>query len=255
MKFDTYLPCELLLPYVKALVISETTEESVYKVLPDTGVVIGFQYEGQLAYELQGKAYKLAPSGITGLNDSFRLFRNSVNIRTVLVFFKEAGAGPFFKQPLHELFRESVSLDNFMLRSELLILEEQLCSAKTDSERITTVEQFLISRMRNMEPDPIVSQAIAVIHQHHGNIRIKELLQQVHISQSPFEKRFRSAVGTSAKKFASIVRMKYALQAYDPRRSLTELGHETGFYDQSHFIKEFKNFTGVAPEDYFKENR
>lgn len=254
MKFDTYLPCELLLPYVKALVISETSEESVYKVLPDTGLVIGFQYYGQLAYELQGKTYKLDPSGITGLNDTFRLFRNSTNIGTVLVFFKEARAVTFFKQPLHELFRESVSLDNFMLRSELLILEEQLCSAKTDPERITIVEQFLISRMRDIEPDSIVLQAIAVIHKHHGNIRIKELLQQIPISQSPFEKRFRSAVGSSAKKFASIVRMKHALQAYDPKRSLTELGHEMGFYDQSHFIKEFKNFTGLAPEDYFEEN-
>lgn len=138
-----------------------------------------------------------------------------------------------------------------MLRSELLCLEEQLTEAKTDIQRITVVEHFLINRMTNTEPDKLVLAALALIHKNKGNIRIKELTEQLFISQSPLEKRFRQAVGASPKKFASIVRLKNVIQHYDSANSLAALGYETGFYDQAHFIKEFKVFTGETPEKFF----
>lgn len=253
MKYQSYLPCKQLSAYVQALVISEQEEINSYKVLPNTGLVIGFQYRGNLSYILGEKEYELSSSGLTGLNDSFRIFKNSGSIGTVLVFFKEAGATAFFKEPLHELFRESISMDNFVLRSELLVLEEKLCAAKKDMERIRIVEDFLVGRLRDVKPDPLVLQAIAIFYQDHGKTRISEMIRQLNTSLSPFEKRFRSAVGASPKKFASIIRLKYAIQQFDPSRPLTELAHESGFYDQSHFIKEFKNFTGNLPEDYFQK--
>jgi AraC-like DNA-binding protein len=58
-------------------------------------------------------------------------------------------------------------------------------------------------------------------------------------------------VGTSPKKFASIVRLKHVIHQYNPDHSLTELAYEAGFYDQAHFIKEFKLFTGATPEKFF----
>ncbi len=251
MRFDTYLPCDALKPYVKAFAISESPETSTYKVLPDTGLVIGFQYKGRLSQLKNDSKIPLDSSGLTGLHDSFRIFTNSSDTGSVLVYFKEAGAAPFFKQPIHELFRESVSLDNFVLRSELLILEAQLCEAKTDMAKISAIEQFLISRLKQSATDNLVLAALSLIHKTKGNIRIKELMEQLHTSQSPLEKRFRQVVGTSPKKFASIVRFKYTLQLFNPQHSLTELGYEAGFYDQAHFIKEFKNFTGETPETFF----
>src|SRR6202000_3004096 len=106
---------------------------------------------------------------------------------------------------------------NFMLRSELLCLEEQLIEAPTNPERIARLEKFLIGRMTRTETDKLVLGALALIHKSKGNIRIKDLAGQLHISQSPLEKRFRAAVGASPKKFASIVRLKNLLQQY-PRK-------------------------------------
>ncbi len=162
MKFDTYLPCDALKPYVKSFVISENSDESTYKVLPDTGLVIGFQYKGRLSQLKNDSKIPLDSSGLTGLHDSFRIFTNSSDTSSVLVYFKEAGAAPFFKQPIHELFRESVSLDNFILRSELLILEEQLCEAKTDMAKISVIEQFLISRLKQSATDNLVLAALSL---------------------------------------------------------------------------------------------
>lgn len=252
MKFDTYVPCNPLKPFIKSFAISETEAESTYKVLPDTGLVIGFQYRGKLSHLEPGAEIPLASSGITGLRDSYRIFRNSANIGTVLVFFTEGGAAPFFKVPVHELFSESLSLDNFMLRSELLILEEQLCGAREDQKKIRLVELFLLARLKPVAPDHMVLAAITLINQRRGNIRIKELCTSLNISQSPLEKRFRQVVGASPKKFASIVRLKHTLHLYAPQNSLTDMGYEAGFYDQAHFIKEFKKFTGETPESFFK---
>jgi len=252
VKFDIYIPTDILKPYIQSFVIQETVDENVYKVLPNTGLVIGFQYKGKLSYLDNENEKPLSTSGITGLRDSYRVFKNSKDIGTVLVFFKEAGAASFFRQPLHELFRESISLDNFMLRSELLLLEERLYEARSDETRIEVVEEFLISRLAYVEPDQLVLAALALIHKSKGNIRIKELMQQLHISQSPLEKRFRQAVGASPKKFASIVRLKNAIQHYSPQDSLTALSYEAGYYDQAHFIKEFKTFTGDTPETFFR---
>lgn len=251
MKFDTYIPCDILKPFVKSFAVQETSKQDTYKVLPDTGLVIGFQYKGKLSRLQNDVEIPLSISGVSGLADHGRTFKNSLDTGTILIFFKEAGATPFFRQPLHELFRESVSLDNFMLHSELLYLEEQLAEAKADTQRIEVVERFLINRMTNTEPDKLVLAALRLIHESKGNIRITELMEQLHISQSPLEKRFRQAVGATPKKFASIVRLKNVIQKYDTVNSLTALGYETGFYDQAHFIKEFKAFTGDTPEKFF----
>jgi AraC-like DNA-binding protein len=253
-RFDIYSPSDSLKPYIKHFAVSENEYEQIYKIVPDTSIVLGFQYKGNLSYLENTNETPLAKSGVSGLRDSFRIFKNSPHIGTVLVFFTETGAAHFFKQPLHELFRESISLDNFMFQSELLILEEQLCEVYTDAERIEVVERFLLARVRLVEPDKMVLAALALIHKSKGTIRITELMEQLHTSQSPLEKRFRQAVGTSPKKFASIVRLKHAIQQRSSKNSLTELSYELGFYDQAHFIKEFKTFTGETPENYFSSD-
>ena len=211
MRFDIYMPCDMLKPYVRHFAVSEADGESTYKVLPDTSLVIGFQYRGGLSYLDGNSETALSTSGLTGLRDSYRIFKNSTDTGSVLVFFREAGATAFFKEPIHEFFRESLSLDHFMLRSELMVLEENLCEAGADDKRIAVIEQFLISRLRPVANDELVTGALALIHSSKGNIRIKDLATHLHTSQSPLEKRFRQAVGDLAKKIC----LYCPLQAFD----------------------------------------
>ncbi len=251
MRSIQYHPSDPLKPFIERFIISEEAAENVYKVLPGTGVVMGFQFKGRLYQVKDGNPVELSRSGITGLNDTYKLFKNSDGIGTVLVHFKEGGASPFFREPIHELFGSSVSLDNFLLRSELLVFEERLSEAVTNLQKIEIVEKFLLLRMRPFTPDPIVMQALDLILKRKGDIRISELLTQLNISQSPLEKRFRRIVGASPKKFASIVRFRNIIANAAPSGSLTAVGYDAGFYDQSHFIKEFRKFSGNTPEEYF----
>lgn len=252
MSFRHYIPCDALKPYVKQLAISENAEESLYKVLPDTGLVMGFQFKGSLFHILDGKRTQLSRSGITGLMDKFRLFQNSAGIGTVLVYLQDGAASNFLRVPIHELFQNSVSLDNFLLQSEVSLLEERLYEVRTDLEKIDIVEQFLISQIKPARTDALVAHALNLIYQHKGDIRIGALSDQLNISQSPLEKRFRKVVGTSPKKFASIVRFRDIIKNVGHASSHTAQGYDAGFYDQAHFIKEFRKFAGDTPIAYFR---
>jgi hypothetical protein len=106
MRFGLFIPCDILKPFVKTIAIQEADEERSYRVLPDTSIVIGFQYKGRLCVIENNRESTLAQAGVTGLTDRYKVFKNPGSIGTVLVYFKETGARVFFKQPLHELSRK-----------------------------------------------------------------------------------------------------------------------------------------------------
>lgn len=250
-RFDKYAPGDILKPYIKYFVISESEHEQAYKVLPDTSLVIGLQYKGKLAQVINGKEEHLSVIGVTGLQDSYRLFKNSANIGTVLVYFKETAAPAFFSTPANELFAQSLSLDHFFSQSLLGQISEQLTAAETDQQRIQITELFLISQLKNVTEDILITSAISLIRQSKGMMRMKDVAEKLSISQSPFEKRFRKIVGASPKKFASIVRLQTVIHNFSSTLSMTEIGYRIGYYDQAHFIKDFKAFTGETPEKFF----
>jgi len=130
-------------------------------------------------------------------------------------------------------------------------ISEQLAEAETDLKRIQITELFLISQLKDVTGDLLVSAAVSFIRQSKGVIRIKDLAEKLNISQSPLEKRFRRIVGASPKKFASIVRLQSLIQNFPADMSMTQIGYEIGYYDQAHFIKDFKTFTGETPEKFF----
>lgn len=250
MRFDKFLPSEVLKPYIKYFVVSENEFENEHKVLPSPGLVVGFQYKGWLSIIKNGAGNQLDSAGVTGIGDSYKIFRGSPNIGTILVYFTETGFSNFATQPVNEFFNLSIALDNIFEIKSINEVEEKLAFAKTDNHRIKIVEQFLFSHLKNIHTDKIVVEAIKLIYQNKGNVRIKQLTEKLFISQSPFEKRFRKVVGTTPKKFASIIRFNAVVTNLNHTKSLSEICYENNFFDQAHFIKDFKQFTGDTPENF-----
>jgi AraC-like DNA-binding protein len=250
MKFDKYLPREILNPFIKHYVVSESGAGSSYKVFPSTGLVTGFQYKGTLTSIADGSATMLSSAGVTGISDSYKLFANSANTGTVLVYFTETGFAHFASRPVNELFNLSISLGELFSKESVSAVEERLASADDDQQRIKIVEQFFVSLLKDIQADKLVVEAVQLIYNTKGSIRVKELTKKLFISQSPFEKRFRKIVGTTPKKFASIVRFNTVLQNMDPAKSLTQICYDNNFFDQAHFTKDFKRYTGETPEQF-----
>src|SRR5690606_35090644 len=221
-------------------VVSENECENEYRVLPSAGLVIGFQYNGQLSTIKEGSMSHLNSSGITGITDSYKIFRSSAGIGTILVYFTETGFTHFATYPANELFNLSLSLNDIFDKTSVSEVEEKLAFAITDLQRIEVVELFLLSQLKDIQTDRLIAEAVNLIYQSKGTIRIKELNKELSISQSPFEKRFRKIVGTTPKKFSTIVRFNVVLDNLYKTKSLTEICYENKFFDQAHFIRDFK---------------
>lgn len=250
MRFDKFIPTDRLKPFIRYLVVSEAAVENSYTVLPASGLVIGFQYSGKLVKINSSKEEELSSAGITGIADRFSTFKNSAGIGTILVFFTETGFSHFSSHPANELFNRSLSLDNLFDKGKLTAVEEKLSLSTGDGQRIKIVEQFLLSQLNDIQADKLIVEAVKLIYQSNGTIRIRELVEKLFISQSPFEKRFRKIVGTTPKKFSSIVRLNTVITRLNESKSLTDICYEYNFFDQAHFSKDFKQFTGQTPENF-----
>lgn len=254
MRFDKVIPTDKLKPYIKYFVISEDAVENTYKIFPSASMVIGFQYQGQLSLVKNDTEIGLTTAGITGISDSLCIFKNSRNIGTILVFFNAIGFTFFTSCPASEVFNQSVSLENIFDKYAINETEEKLSLAKTDRQRIQIVEQFLLSQLRHIQSDKLIIEAVKLIYDSNGTIKISDLNKRLFISPSPLEKRFKKLVGTTPKKFASLVRFNRVLDSIgDHPKSLTDICYENNFFDQAHFIKDFRQYTGDTP-DHFKHS-
>ena len=171
MKFDKHFPIERLKPYIKYFVVSENELENEYKVFPSSGLVIGFQYKGQLATLKDNSESKLTSAGITGITDGYKLFKNSADIGTVLIYFTETGFTHFASHPANELFNLCLSLDDIFDRKSVAEVEEKLAITTTDKNRIKVVEEFLVLQLKDIETDKLIVEAVKLIYQNNGTIR------------------------------------------------------------------------------------
>lgn len=255
IKADRYRPCAILQPFVKTMMIIESESGMENKLLPDTSLVMAFRLKGHVTALNSLGEKELSTSVITGLRKSARTVIYQNNTSVLLVIFKEAGASAFFKTPTHEFFGQSLALDQFISKEKISEIEENLFYLNTNAARFKLVENFLLTKLQNGSEDRLVLNAVHKIKTSKGNVTIKSLANSLCISQDPFEKRFRKATGTSPKHFSSIIRLRNLITNYSNTSSLTEIAYTAGYYDQAHFIKAFKTFTGQTPHVFFQSDR
>lgn len=245
-------PSAALTPYIRKYLVIESAEGSANRVLPDTSLVMAFRFKGDVNYTSDGGGSKLPSAVISGLRNSARIINYSQNSGTILVIFKEAIATALLKAPAHELFNSSLPLDNLFASHDILQIEEQLAGAIGNAQRIFLVENFLLSHLIDIAPDKLVLAAVQKIDSGKGHTKIKDLVNSLYISQDAFEKRFRKATGASPKQYSSIVRMRALVGKGITNQSLSETAYAAGYFDQPHFNKDFKLFTGLTPTDFFR---
>jgi AraC-like DNA-binding protein len=170
----------------------------------------------------------------------------------LIIEFKEGGAAAFLDLPLHELYESSVGLDELFKSSALAELLERMHSRKLMQEKVLLVQDFLISKLRQTKSDFLILSAVESIKLAHGAISVKQLAESLHTSLDPFEKRFRKVIGATPKQFADIIRMKSLIDRRNNQHLLVDTCLEAGFFDQSHFIRTFKKFTGQTPKHFFR---
>jgi AraC-like DNA-binding protein len=243
-------PCPALSPIVRRFLVIEFP--SLYRDahLPETDAVAAFSFRG--ACQVDGTQW--APlAAFTGPRDVLRTHEHRQGHAVLLATFTAVGAHAFLRSPLDEVAGSTVSLADLIGRpDELRRLTERLNTAENHWRRIALVEQFLLAGMCGSTPDPLISAAVPWLESGATRKRIADLARYIGISQSALERRFKRVIGVSPKKFASLARLQRAAQLQATGADLTTVAHESGYFDQSHFIKEFLRATGSAPSAFFR---
>ncbi|MBN9482600.1 MAG: hypothetical protein BGO70_06990 [Bacteroidetes bacterium 43-93] len=254
MQMKHYQPTASLSPYIKGYMVMHSGEGMTNRLLPGTSLVMAFRYKGLLTYK-NGADTPLPASVISGLRRTPGLVQYEGDTEVILVTFREGGAAAFFNMPVHQLYSQSISLQDVFELQQVRDVEEQLALATGDAARIGIIERFLLAQLKHTKTDAAILHTIASIQAAKGIIHIGTLAKSVFMSTDVLEKRFRSIAGCTPKQFATTTRLRHAIDQYTPGSSLTALAYDAGYYDQSHFTRDFRSFTGLAPRAYFSTER
>lgn len=245
-------PVSRLSPYIKSFVIVESNNKSSNRLLPDTSVVAAIRLRGNVQLKANNGNIYLPMLSISGLRSTYRIAEYESNSANILVQFKEGGAAAFVDLPMHELFESNIALDQIFHSSDLMKLQEQLNVHGSTQVKVNLIQQFLVSKLRYQKTDLLIASAVGKIKLTNGLLSVKKLAENFHLSLDPFEKRFRKIVGATPKQFSDIIRMKALIARAQPSNPLIDSALNAGFFDQSHFIRNFKKFTGQTPGDFFR---
>lgn len=235
---------------------SAQAPNNVWRLIPYGKVSMLFLYGDPYRYSLQGPNAPMQEERLAFLIGPLLQpvwMKFSGRSRLIKVQFSSSGAQRFLPVNMEEL-RTAPSLDLAAVWGNATYeLLEQLDEAASDADRIDRLSRFLEKRLRPA-PDrrDYVDYTIHRIQASKGNLSIKELEKQLGISTRHLERLFQARIGISPKKLGKLLRLNQAFSSLleNPALSLTDLSYEAGYYDQSHFCRDFKAVSGVSPTDF-----
>jgi AraC-like DNA-binding protein len=176
------------------------------------------------------------------------------HVHLVGVRLRAGGAWPFFGLPLSEFTGRVVELDAVLGR-EVDRLRERLGEAVGDEPRFAIVEQWLMARLRaGTAPTPAVRRALAAIWNGEAS-RIGDIASAIGVSHKHLLREFDRCVGLTPKLFARLCSFQRAIGwiGQKPVVDWADAAATCGYYDQAHFIHEFRAFSGLTPTSYLAQ--
>ena len=171
------------------------------------------------------------------------------------VHFRPGGAFPIFQMPVSELRDTHVDLET-LWGAMAVELRERLCELKSLSGGFQLLEETLVNRI-SFSPrfHPAVRFALDAFRHANPNLAVGHIAGQSGFSQRRFIEVFKQEVGMSPKLFDRVRRFQQALALAQgqSRPDWAQLALECGYCDQSHFINEFRCFSGLRPAQYVRQ--
>lgn len=166
--------------------------------------------------------------------------------------FKVGGAARVLGMPAGELLDQVVELDALGGLAHAN-LRDALLEAPTPAAKFSVLEDFLLRQARrNDTRNPAMRHAVSRLTNAPNTASISAVATELGISHKHLIERFRDEVGLTPKRFCRIQRFQEVLRAIEARRGVewADLACSCGYFDQAHFIHEFREFSGLNPSAY-----
>lgn len=260
MNYYTLPPSDKLKGLVRFFWVFEmakNTEPYIYRSMADPCCELLFHYKGRFdELSKTGERIESFLSGIHSQTHHYRRFITEEAFGIFGVYLYPFATRQFFNLSANELTNQMPDL-HAALGSKGKELEEQMLQAANNQTRYHILSEYLEKVFHKYEPDqhPALKAVTHIIHSK-TTFSVRELANHYNLSERQFERKFKEYSGFTPKKYMRIVRFSEACSHYSEmsNKSLAEIAHSCGYYDQSHFIKEFKSFSGYSPADYFYDN-
>jgi len=260
MDYQTYKPTKDLDKFIICYwTLESETEETPEKqtIVPDGCMEMIFHY-GDLyrQYTENGKSIFQPKCFVIGQLTRPLEIESTGKIGIFSVRFHPNGFLPFATIPIREMENTAVSLEKLFGQNGQEI-EQQILATSSTTEKIELIETFLLNRLTDNETiDRIVKSTVETILTANGQLTVDELSKQTNINRRQLERKFSSAIGLSPKQLSKTIRLQATLKMLLNKKftSLTALAYENEYYDQAHFIKDFKELTGFTPKEFYGNN-
>lgn len=243
--YHEYTPDIRLTPWVKNYWTANgfVSSEVIPKVFPDGCTDIIFTFGGT-----KGISY----AGLFGTMTTFVEVDYPKSTQMFGIRFKPAGITAFTRVPMEKLTDRSVDLSLIETLFEKSFYET-LPEKQSVAEIVMHTNSSLLNRLSCLyQSDRQIICAVDLISHAKGQLSLASVATDVCLCQRHFERKFKSVIGVSPKMFAKIFRFKNALQCMQkyPSKDLLTIAVESGYYDHTHLIKDFKSLSGDTPNAF-----
>lgn len=258
MLYQVYEPHISLKPYVRFYWSLEAEvgrgEEFVHRSLADSCVEMVFHYRSafnEITPEDRIEASPLA--SIQAQSTRYRRFVTGESFGIFGIYLYPFAIPRLFSYPASDFTNISPDLGS-VFGAEGRRLDERIAAAPDNVRRVRIANEFLRGRLEaaGRRELSVVHRAVHSVLAAKGIVNIAAMAREHSLSTRQFERRFKELAGLSPKLYARIVRFQAAAEhKLAGVRDLTRIAYESGYYDQSHFINDFREFSGYTPKEYF----
>ncbi|MGH7600000.1 MAG: AraC family transcriptional regulator [bacterium] len=261
MRYRAIPPSPYLAKYIECFWTLEGhekySEASPERILPDGCVELIFNLADAFKRYHSNRALEIQPQTlIAGQMRRYAMIEPTGRVKLFGVRFHPGGAYPFFQFPLNELTDQIIGFDSVWNRAGKE-LADKIQSARSVRERIRIIETALLARLEQRNnADHLVNTAVKTIVAREGLVSIERLRQNLGIGERQLERKFQTAVGITPKFLCRTLRFQKVFKAVERNQAVnwSFIASECGYYDQAHFIHDFKEFSGQNPTAYFSQD-
>lgn len=259
LKFQHIIPHPQLRPYIEKMWVFESSGRmpvnDLKLVVPNGSIKLAIAFRNGIVAAMNGQVFtsKETSMSLTGLVDVPVTLdvEEDVATGTICVEFNPQGAYRFFHFSLEEVKNKIYPL-NDILGNVSKRLEEQIADTEDIGRKVFLLQQFLLKQLSLQQEDSIFDYCVERIQTTQGSITIKDLEKKTGYSSRWLNMKFTDKIGASPKNLSSITRFNQYYQAFAGKDENPFLKNHfyDYYYDQSHFIKTFKRFTGLTPREF-----